>query len=105
MKDAMRAFSEMSALVSVPIVLLFTKSDVLETNLRIHSFRDYFPNYAGPETASEICRFLAVEFRRLDLRPNGILLMSVVNATDPDDFLNVSMSAGIFTVPPEGSSS
>ena len=102
MKDAMRAFSEINALVSVPIVLLFTKFDVLEKNLGIHPFQDYFPDYTGSQNAFDICAYFAFEFGRLDLRPNGILHIRVVNATDPHDFQHVSKASGIFTVPPEG---
>ena len=112
----MCTFSKISALVSVPIVLLFTKVDLLEKELGIHAFRDYFPDYTGSQTTSDICEYFATEFRRLDRRPEGILHMSVVNAADPDDFLDVyeAMSTGIFyeatqtgisTLPPEGSGS
>ena len=105
MKDAMRAFSEISALVSVPIVLMFNKFDILKKCLGIYSFRHYFPDYTGSEVATEICKYLAVQFRRLDLRPDGILQVAVVNAANPDGFQNFLMSTGIFTVPLEGSSS
>ena len=82
----MSAFSETTASVAVPIILLFTKVDVLAKNLETHHFQDFFPEYTGLVDVSSICEYFAAEFRRLDRRSDRALHMSVVNAADPDEF-------------------
>lgn len=83
MQDAMAAFKEVVSSVTVPIVLLFTKRDVLQKNLRVMPFSNYFAKYTGPEDYVRVSAYIATIFQHLHAssRPNGRLQIRFVNAT------------------------
>ena len=89
MRDAMSVFKELAASVMVPIVLLFTKKDVFEENLKIQPFSDFFPEYTGAMDSASIRNYLASWFRDLDERPWGELYCYFINAVDPDNVKEV----------------
>ena len=89
MRDAMRAFEKLASVVTLPIVLLFTKTDVFRKNLRVYCFSDFFPEYTGRMDSISIRAYFASEFRRLDRRPGRRLFITFLNATNPDAFKKV----------------
>ena len=86
MRDAIKAFEIVTASVTVPIILLFTKTDVLDENIRVIPFSSFFPEYHGPTDIPSICKYFDGTFRRRDRRPNRIIRTAFVNAADPDSF-------------------
>ncbi len=89
MRDALSAFEDIVISVTIPIILLFTKKDVFEENLRVQPFSDFFPEYTGMMDSLSICEYIASMFRSLHKRPNGQLYIRFVNATDPHQFKQV----------------
>ena len=85
----MSAFEKLANVVTLPIVLLFTKTDVFRKNLKVYCFSDFFPEYTGHMDSSSIRAYFANEFRRLDRRPNRKLFIWFLNATNPDTFKKV----------------
>ena len=85
----MNAFTQTAAAVEVPIVLLFTKIDVFEKNLKTIPFSNFFPEYSDYPDSTSILDFFTETFQDLDNRIHGELHVRVVNAADPDDFKKV----------------
>ncbi|KAL8788501.1 MAG: hypothetical protein Q9195_007278 [Heterodermia aff. obscurata] len=86
MLEAMEVFRKVSVAARFPILLLFTKIDVLEKLLPTHSFTEYFPGYSGPSNSSSICGYLASRFQQLRSGSDKALFIRVVNAADPEAF-------------------
>ena len=89
MLDAMDAFKKVSAAARLPIILLFTKIDVFEDLLSIHSFTDFFPEYSGSMKSSKIYAYLVSRFRQLHLGSNKKLFIRVVDAAEPEAFRKI----------------
>ena len=71
---------------STPIIVLLTKFDLLEENMKVDSICDYFPSYCGSLDPSLACSYFASEFLKLDERPNAPLRIYRISAVDRDSF-------------------
>lgn len=85
----MSAFEGISTFLEAPIILLFTKNDVFEENLKIQPFSDFFPETAGITDSAWLRTYIAASFRSLDKRPSRKLYCYFVTATDPENFREV----------------
>lgn len=89
MVDATNAFQDVVNASDAPIILLFTKYDLLGDCLEVQPFTDYFPDYSNRTDAHDydnIALYLASHFLKLDQRNHGGTFVRFVNAADPDDF-------------------
>lgn len=86
MLDAMGAFETVANVTEAPIILLFTKYDLLQDCLEIKPFKEHFPDYNGAMVSYDIAQYLATLFLRLDQGPAGRTSVGFVNVADPDQF-------------------
>ena len=92
MTQSLKSFAsitKLKTLESTPIIVLLTKFDLLEENMRAISIYDYFPSYCGSLDPSLACRYFASEFLKLDERPNASLRIYRISAVDKDSFKEI----------------
>ena len=86
MLDAMGAFETVANATKAPIILLFTKYDLLQDCLEIKPFKEYFPDYNGSMVSYDIAQYFATVFLGRDPGPVGRTFVRFGNVADPDQF-------------------
>ncbi|KAG7008640.1 hypothetical protein G7Y79_00005g017810 [Physcia stellaris] len=85
MSISMEVFEALCNDSDAPIVLLFTKLDLLYDTIVRYPIRNYYRDASKDMTCHQACDFLADQFRSRDRRPYGELHIYFVDATDTQD--------------------
>ena len=82
----MREFRTITRSTNVPIILLFTKLDILIEHIQAHPISSHFPSYQGGSDYNKACDYFADLFQALDRRNQGELHIYFTNAVDSTSF-------------------
>ena len=89
MSTSMEVFEALCNDSDAPIVLLFTKLDILYDTIVRYPIRNYYRDASKDMTCHQACDFFADQFRSRDRRPYGELHIYFVDATDTEDFKSI----------------
>lgn len=85
MSISMQVFEALCKGSDAPIILLFTKLDLLYDTMAKHPSCNHYRDASRDMTCSQACNFFADQFRARDRRLNGELHIYFGNATDTQD--------------------